>query len=702
MAYDENEAFGISPAMRRAGTSMLTEYERKDTLYKAYMQIVWISAAVDAKAKRITSGGYIIEEVEQGKGNPANHDKLKKLIRYVNPDFDFLQLIRSISTDLDIYGECFLEVLKDGKGEPCELHKVDCQTMTCRFDKHGKVLGYVQTMENTQETVEFEPDEIIRFWYPDPRASMKALSPIERILGPVNTKQHMADWISRFFKNGAKPSFSVELGEDSTIEDAQRYIKFFKENYTGSQNAHVPPVMYGGAKLVTDTKGTIDIDFEKGGVVMREEILSGYQVPPAEVGVIETASLGTGTGESQAKTFQFNACDPTRQLIFEKINYRIVQKGFGIYDWVVNTHYADYRNDKDVTDIQDKNIRNGSSTINEVRHERGKEHYKEGGDTAVIVASRDIVPVERLDDLVEEQREQAAVSLQGAQAAMQPAQSQKAPSPPGSEEQPPGVPPGPPAKKARESLRPAILEEHTGMMVAFFLKPDAFHALAQPGGEKPEDLHITLAFLGDTTDFAGSLDHLKGCIANFADMASPLSGKVSGVGRFNPSASSDGVSPVYASVDVQGLQAFREALVQHLEGEGFTVANDFAYTPHITLAYIEASASMPVESVPPVALDLDTLWLAVGDDRYAFPLSLRKATEAADFGDWQVKDPDIAQTLSELKAKGVKKIRWKAHPGCDHCAPNHGEVRELGKAFPSGGYIPPLHPHCQCDYEIVE
>lgn len=761
LAWDETEAMGITADMRRSGPGMLSDQDRKDTLYQAYLNSVWISACVDVIAKRITSGGMVIELTEKGTENQTEYDALHEFLHYINEDEDFLQLIRSIATDILIYGEAYMEIVRKG-GKPYSLHKIDCSTMNYKLDKHGNVIQYIQNMSHSTETVTFEPDEVIRWWLPDPKANKKALSPIERILGSVDADAHMADWARSFFRKGARPNFWIKYAGKK--EDASRFVVWLRENYTGQANAHVPLVLYDEAELHEIGKGAVDMDFTKGRGMMRQEILAGYQVPPAIVAQIESGNIGGGTGESQDKSFQFNACDPIRSLIFEKFNYRLIggSKGFGIKNYQVNTRYADFRSDDSVATIQDKRIRNGSNTVNEVRAEMGKNPV-DGGDEAVIVASRDIVPVARLEQLTDEQAQQSQTAIQQAQAQLEMTKVQvdkaKNPPPPPTivQQPPPSIqapekPQNAPEKgnkdtqeqytrdlqqgisairetlaRADEHLRVIraedvtptqyadippeerqylmsiggadgerairkrqrdnegkddesntqqqqaptrdqsndegaerpnqerttisrddctvnttsentteqnTKEQHTGIMVAFLLNPETANQLAIPGGEDPSIMHVTLAYMGEMEDEpeqgklhpVQSLDTLRFVLSSFAANASPLEGNIGGLARFAPSPSSDGKTPVIALVNVQGLQDWRRELVTTLEDAGYFVANNFDYTPHITLDYIDADQPMPIETVPALPLVFHGFILAIGDEYTHFPLGENNVT----------------------------------------------------------------------------
>lgn len=169
--------------------------------------------------------------------------------------------------------------------------------------------------------------------------------------------------------------------------------------------------------------------------------------------------------------------------------------------------------------------------------------------------------------------------------------------------------------------------EQTGMMIAFMLDPETAAQLAIPGGVPAEEMHVTLAYLGRMDEVTLDVEALRRELAAFASESAPLSGTTGGVGRFTPSESSEGKSPVIALVNVPGLQQFRASLVQRLENIGVWYAQNFDYQPHCTLMYAEPAAPMPIESLPQVPLVFDRLVLAIGNEHTQFPMGVSPIEE---------------------------------------------------------------------------
>jgi 2'-5' RNA ligase len=181
-------------------------------------------------------------------------------------------------------------------------------------------------------------------------------------------------------------------------------------------------------------------------------------------------------------------------------------------------------------------------------------------------------------------------------------------------------------EQTKRSVEPTPVQ--TGIMVAFMIDPHTAAQMAVPNGEPANDLHVTLAYMGrvDSETASGKLhpsrtiETLKSVLSTFANNNNPLQGSIGGLARFAASESSDYMSPIIALINAPGLQAWRQRLVNMLDIAGYAVANNFEYTPHTTLIYIDEDKPMPSYVLPGVQLNFDTLCLAIGDDRYFFPI----------------------------------------------------------------------------------
>lgn len=153
------------------------------------------------------------------------------------------------------------------------------------------------------------------------------------------------------------------------------------------------------------------------------------------------------------------------------------------------------------------------------------------------------------------------------------------------------------------------LEEYSGGMVALFPPKNLAERLAVKGGLPLEDLHVTLAFLGEAE---GDPENFVKIIKDYAKSTPILSGRLNGIGRF----SLDDKDAYILTVDIPALAAVRERLVQLLPETEST----HGFTPHMTLAYIPHDAELPSERFEPIPVKFDTITLAWGNDRYEFPL----------------------------------------------------------------------------------
>jgi 2'-5' RNA ligase len=130
--------------------------------------------------------------------------------------------------------------------------------------------------------------------------------------------------------------------------------------------------------------------------------------------------------------------------------------------------------------------------------------------------------------------------------------------------------------------------KETGGMVALYPRADDADKLAVPGGEPPEDLHVTLVYLGedvsdlDPTDLYHALDRAL-------DTTTVITARILGHALFNPDGGVDGEQEpcaVYLISDAEQLDELHTAVLAAAQDTVPQLhAQHKPWIPHITAGY---------------------------------------------------------------------------------------------------------------------
>lgn len=379
------------------GVGAATQTDRRSMmqqLYESYLACPWSWAATNAIARTITAGGLMTDwDSDTGEGDQEAPDKpdnvlaLERLLKYCNPQEDMRQLLRGIISDLLVFGDAYIEVVWLG-GVPVSMYSLDCPSTFPLANEHGEVTGYVQITEFGQRA-EFKPKEIIHISLDSPRSGVFGVSPTQAALLPITSWLFTAASLKETFRKGNPPNVHVDMPQGLSQPEMNRWIAQYMQRNIGPRNIGFPLMTKGGAAVKELQQNRIE-EYLHTLDQKRDEILATYGVPPAEAGVIESGNLGGGTGESQRKTFLVNTCQPIAELVLEKLNFYIVQRGFGIKGWHLKFGEVDMRDSKTIEDIRDIRLRNGAWTLDRYRADIG-EPAVDGGDAAVLVDRQNLV-----------------------------------------------------------------------------------------------------------------------------------------------------------------------------------------------------------------------------------------------------------------------------------------------------------------------
>jgi len=156
-------------------------------------------------------------------------------------------------------------------------------------------------------------------------------------------------------------------------------------------------------------------------------------------------------------------------------------------------------------------------------------------------------------------------------------------------------------------------------MIAFMIPDILKQELKSKYAWIPDDvlaeLHITLCYLGDIRTL--SRVKIDDAVKMFTTRAQPIKIKMQGIGRFVSGTDKD---PIIVTFDSQSNQLveLRRDLTEILNMAGIPYHDDHGYIPHMTLAYIDADAEMPADTIETLEMNFGSAFLVIGGEQYEY------------------------------------------------------------------------------------
>lgn len=344
------------------------------TLEMVYKKESWVRAAIDAIQRTSTSNGFRLVTKDENDQNELTDKEIKRimdLLRVPNPDDSFTDIVSEIAVDLHLYGDAYMEIVKDSKGIPIALYNLYAPSIKILVNRHGTVLGYIQNVDNTKvrasggQPIVFDANEIVHFKLPNPGNEVYGLSPLESLFLPIETDLHAQNYNLQFFKNDATPRLHIDLG-NCTLPQLKRTKEFLKREYKGQP--HKTLITEGGVTVTPIGTKPADMDFLNQRKFSRDEILAVFGVPPMKVGITEDVNRASALEAD--KSFKSDKIIPLQRMIAKKINLCIVSL-FNEPRVKFEFVELDLRDAKEQAAIDALDIKSGILTVDEVRKKRG-------------------------------------------------------------------------------------------------------------------------------------------------------------------------------------------------------------------------------------------------------------------------------------------------------------------------------------------
>ena len=328
------------------------------TYHQAFNKNVWVRRCCMVICDEMLAQGYRIN-------NPNNDNVNYERVNYLTDLFNapagkyaeetFSSLIKQIVPSFKVTGDAFIEVNHDKlfdnvpngfKFIPTELMGYDYNAGAWCIRNTGHI---------------FEPENLIHIYEPkiQIRGSKWGTSLIDTIAQNITLEVLGMNHNKDIFENhGLDPRGVISFDRDLKPQQVKDNILRLKK-----QKNKKGVISGQGLTYQQTNNSNKDMEFLELIRYSRDCIITMFGVPPAKVDIIETANLGTGSGESQDKNFG-KVINGNCTVIEDAFNKNLGRSGFQeLFEFI----REDHENKLNRAEIEDKQLRNGTTFINEVR-----------------------------------------------------------------------------------------------------------------------------------------------------------------------------------------------------------------------------------------------------------------------------------------------------------------------------------------------
>lgn len=421
-----------------------------DTLRRVSQSVHIVRICVHTLKMKVTKTKWAIQfkDIKKRKSGKtdARIEEVTKFFRYPNQSGDNSRtLLEKMAEDLLVLDAVSLEKTRYPDGTLAELHFVDSATVRPVYDEFGNQdviiplatreaaregekyadlpVSYVQVLDNSQYGGP-ESGEIVAAWpkrdfihfHMNPQGAMESfgygLSPIEGIISVVTNLLNVDNYNSTYFEEGAFPPIVLQLIGQVNQRDLEAYREYLVAELSG--NFHRPAIMAtekAESLQIHNLKDATNHDMQ---MMEYQEWLARlccamFGLAAQDIGL--TQDVGSkNVAEEQTELSQAKGYASILDLFAEVFNQEVIWKDFGYEDLEFSWVATDDLSIEEQSTTYDRDLRNGSMTLNEVREARGEAPFGPWADEPMLLTGDGYVPLD--PEKQRQQMEQAEAEAQ--------------------------------------------------------------------------------------------------------------------------------------------------------------------------------------------------------------------------------------------------------------------------------------------------
>ena len=283
----------------------------------------WVYVAIRAVRDRVAAAKVRLLAFHDGEWRPVTRHPFHDLLDHVNPLHTRWHLWASTAEFLELTGNAYWHVLRDGLGVPREIWPLHAQRVRVIPDRERLVAGYDYVVSPGRR-VRLTRDEVIHFRYPNPRNLYYGWSPLQAAAEAVDAHEHMLRAQLKAFEQGIHPP-KVFFSTPQVIQDEAvltRLQERLETRYGGAGAGSRILVAHGGLRPERLALTPQEMDFLNSRRATRDEILAIFGVPAAIAGLSE--DVNRATADAMERIFVRNSIAPRLAMLAQQIEQNLL------------------------------------------------------------------------------------------------------------------------------------------------------------------------------------------------------------------------------------------------------------------------------------------------------------------------------------------------------------------------------------------
>jgi PBSX family phage portal protein len=433
---DESE--GLVDAYNLFGV-VLPKYNM-DYLAKIYEMSAPHYAAVKAKVANIAGLGFdfTLTHATQRKlsdADDAKKERMRKQLDRVKEDLyawlddtnaedTFSETLIKVWTDYETMGNGYLEISRTLGGQVGYIGHIPASTIRVRKERDGYVQMVANRVKFFRNFGEDTPDQLGDDPRPNEIIHIKKYSPTNQFYGvpdivaamqAVAGNEFAAKFNLDYFENKAVPRYVIVVkGGSFSAAGEQNLLEFFETGLKGRNHRTIyiplPPdeqdrkASFEMKPVEAGQQDSSFVNYRRGNL---SDILMAHRVPVSKVSMAENVSLAASRDAD--KNFKEQVCRPEQKMFEKKLN-KIIREVTDIFRLKLNELVL---TDEDTqSKIDERDLRWGKTTVNEVRARSGQSPLPWGDERAELPAQA----VDPQAFALQQKQANAAISAQKTQA----------------------------------------------------------------------------------------------------------------------------------------------------------------------------------------------------------------------------------------------------------------------------------------------